>query len=87
MSKEPPPRGRSSPYSRSGLFPWGNTYDVPATVDGPWFVTRTPCHLRKVRVAIAHVDTPQTIHCGTCGRAWSLRIRTDETPPTAVWTA
>jgi hypothetical protein len=88
MVKEPSPRRVStSPYSRTGLFPWGNTYDVPAQVDGPWLVTQTPCHLRTVRLAAERRDAQQTARCAACGRAWTLRVNVGKTPLTATWTA
>lgn len=88
MAKDRPPRRvSSSPYSRTGLFPWGNTYELPAKADGPWFITRTPCHLRGVRVASERGSARHTTRCGACGRAWTLHINTEKTPPTAIWTA
>jgi hypothetical protein len=88
MARDPSPRRvSSSPYSRTGLFPWGNTYEVPALVEPPWFVSQTPCHLRTVRIAAEQRDARQTTRCTACGRVWTLRINVDKTPPTATWTA
>jgi hypothetical protein len=80
-------RAGSSPYSRTGLFPWGNTYEVPARADGPWLISQTPCHLRNVRLAAERADMRQTARCGACGRMWTLRINTHQAPLMATWTA
>lgn len=87
MGDRPLRRATSSPYSRTGLFPWGNTYEVPARPDGPWYVTQTPCHLRNVRLAAERGGAQHTTRCGACGRAWTLRVNQDKQPPTATWTA
>jgi hypothetical protein len=88
MVKEPSPRRVStSPYSRTGLFPWGNTYEVPAQRDGPWLLSQTPCHLRTVRLAADRQDERQSARCAACGRMWSLQFNVQKTPLTATWTA
>lgn len=76
-----------SPYSRTGLFPWGNTYDVPAQPTSTGFSSQTPCHLRTVQLRDAAEGTPQQVRCSACGRLWSVEVRTTHTPPTATWTA
>jgi hypothetical protein len=80
-------RANSSPYSRTGLFPWGNTYEVPVQRDMPWLLSQTPCHLRTVRVAAERQDARHSVRCAACGRAWSLRVNVDKAPLTATWTA
>lgn len=82
-------RGRvASPYSRTGLFPWGNTYDVPARLEDDGFSSQTPCHLRPVSVRLhGRGGRQQEIRCPACGRAWSIELKSGSTPLTAVWTA
>ncbi|CAN5823013.1 hypothetical protein BH23ACT10_BH23ACT10_01420 [soil metagenome] len=77
-----------SPYSRTGLFPWGNTYDVPAQLDGDRFSSQTPCHLRTVTMpSAATIDDETDVACPACGRRWLVRYRRGTTPPVARWTA
>jgi hypothetical protein len=82
-----PRRANTSPYSRTGLFPWGNTYEVPAQHDGPWLLSQTPCHLRTVRLPADQGDARHTVRCAACGRVWSVSVNVDKTPLTAAWTA
>jgi len=82
-----PRRANTSPYSRTGLFPWGNTYDVPAQREGPWVLSQTPCHLRTVRLPADQAAERSTVRCAACGRVWSVRLNLDKTPPAAAWTA
>lgn len=77
-----------SPYSRTGLFPWGSTYDVPAHLEGDRFSSQTPCHLRTVTVPRpAEAPGGSQVRCPVCGRAWTVAYRPDTTPPLARWTA
>lgn len=82
-------RGPASPYSRTGLFPWGNTYDVPARLENDSFSSQTPCHLRPVTVRIRHGrgGRPHSVRCPACGRAWAVELRPGSAPQVAVWTA
>jgi hypothetical protein len=82
-----PRRANTSPYSRTGLFPWGNTYEVPAQHDGPWVLSQTPCHLRTVRLPADQRDARHTVRCAACGRAWTVSVNVEKTPLTAAWTA
>lgn len=85
MAQHDEPRRRSgSPYSRTGLFPWGNTYDVPARAERSGHSSQTPCHLRTVQIA---ATGEQRLPCPACGRMWQVRVRPDATPPVARWTA
>lgn len=74
----------SSPYSRTGLFPWGSTYEVPVRRDGQRVLSHTPCHLRPM--AIADVDQVHHVRCPACGRAWTVMVAL-EPKPQATWTA
>lgn len=76
----------ASPYSRTGLFPWGSTYDVPVRWNGTTFTTHTPCHLRPVEIAPDDATDPRRVQCPACGRAWTVRVATG-TRPRAIWTA
>jgi hypothetical protein len=88
MVKDPRPRRvTSSPYSRTGLFPWGNTYDVPARRVDRGYSSQTPCHLRNVRLAEYDPAATQVVRCPACGRVWTVRIKPDQEPPIATWTA
>lgn len=81
-------RRTGSPYSRTGLFPWGNTYDVPAQIEDDRFASQTPCHLRTVTVGRdASSREPRQVRCPACGRGWMVECRPDATPPLARWTA
>jgi hypothetical protein len=82
-----PRRANTSPYSRTGLFPWDNTYEVPAQRDGPWLLSQTPCHLRTVRLPADQGDARHTVRCAACGRVWSVSVNVDKAPLTAAWTA
>lgn len=85
MAQDDGRRRRSgSPYSRTGLFPWGNTYDVPARAGAAGHSSQTPCHLRTVPLASTG---EQRLACPACGRMWQVRLRADATPPVARWTA
>lgn len=85
MAQHDEPRRRpGSPYSRTGLFPWGNTYDVPARVEPSGHSSQTPCHLRTVLIASTG---DQRLPCPACGRMWQVSVRIDATPPVARWTA
>ena len=77
-------RRQQSPYSRTGLFPWGSSYDVPARPDPAGHSTQTPCHLRTVVLTSAE---DQQLPCPACGRVWRVHVRPDATPPVARWTA
>lgn len=76
-----------SPYSRTGLFPWGNTYDVPAQRANPGYSSQTPCHLRTVRLRETTEGTPQRVRCPACGRVWTVEVKATRTPPIATWIA
>ena len=76
----------ASPYSRTGLFPWGSTYDVPVRFNGHTYATHTPCHLRRVELDPDGVERLHRIVCAACGRAWSVRVFTGARPR-ARWTA
>lgn len=80
-------RPSASPYSRTGLFPWGSTYDVPARVEGTWVTSQTPCHLRPVRLPAEDDKARRNVNCPACGRAWTVRVNAGRTPLTATWTA
>lgn len=80
-------RPAASPYSRTGLFPWGNTYEVPVRRHGDQWVSQTPCHLRTVRLPPQATSDRQPVHCSACGRKWTVRVTPDQTPPVALWTA
>ncbi len=82
-------RGVASPYSRTGLFPWGNTYDVPARLEKDSFSSQTPCHLRDVTVRVRdnRGGRPHGVRCPACGRLWTVELKPGATPLVAVWTA
>lgn len=80
-------RRAASPYSRTGLFPWGNTYEVPVRRHREQWVSQTPCHLRTVRLDDEVTSTRQAVHCSACGRLWNVRVAPERTPPVALWTA
>lgn len=80
-------RSDPSPYSRTGLFPWGNSYEVPARRSGDAFVSQTPCHLTPTRLEVRRAEGPRRVHCVGCGRAWTVRLVADRPRPVAVWTA
>jgi hypothetical protein len=87
MGDEQHGRGHgASPYSRTGLFPWGSTYQVPVRVHGHAMTTHTPCHVRSVDIASDHADRRHRVRCATCGRAWIVSITLGSTPR-ATWTA
>lgn len=77
----------ASPYSRTGLFPWGKTYVVSVERREGTYRSRTPCHLRLVNLATGTPASRQTIYCPTCGRQWTVRIDQDGDALTATWTA
>jgi hypothetical protein len=76
----------TSPYSRTGLFPWGSTYDVPARVSGQTLITHTPCHVRPVDIARDRADGDHRVRCAACGRAWTVSVTQTPTLRT-IWTA
>ena len=76
----------SSPYSRTGLFPWGSTYDVPARRDGQRAVSHTPCHLRAVVIPQGAADGRAQVRCPACGRAWTVQLTWGDRPQ-ATWIA
>lgn len=80
------PGRASSPYSRTGLFPWGSTYEVPARREGQRAVSHTPCHLRPVGVPETGQERAQ-VRCPACGRAWSVQVAWGAPSPKATWTA
>jgi len=80
------PGRASSPYSRTGLFPWGSTYDVPARRDGQQATSHTPCHLRPVVIPTSATDGRARVRCPACGRAWTVQVAWGAKPQ-ATWTA
>lgn len=80
------PHRASSPYSRTGLFPWGSTYEVPARRDGQRATSHTPCHLRAVAIPASASDRRAQVRCPACGRVWSVEVAWG-TRPQATWTA
>jgi hypothetical protein len=80
------PGRTSSPYSRTGLFPWGSTYEVPVRRDGRQATSHTPCHLRPVGIPVDAEDSPTQVRCPACGRAWTVQLAWGVRPQ-ATWTA
>ena len=80
------PGRASSPYSRTGLFPWGRTYEVPARREGQQATSHTPCHLRPIAIPASAADSRTQVRCPACGRAWTVQIAWDAKPQ-ATWTA
>lgn len=80
------PGRASSPYSRTGLFPWGSTYEVPARREGQQATSHTPCHLRPVALPASAADSRTQVRCPACGRAWTVQIAWGA-KPRATWTA
>jgi len=80
------PGRASSPYSRTGLFPWGSTYEVPARRDGQQATSHTPCHLRPVAIPVGAEDSRTQVRCPACGRVWTVQLA-GGVRPQATWTA
>lgn len=85
-----PRRRRTGSRSRTGLFPWGRTYQVPVHDDGMVLRSATPCHGDEIDVPAHAADRPAPVRCPTCGRRWHVQpdMPTAPDPPTtATWTA
>jgi len=67
---EPPP---VEPNPR---FPWGAEFGVPALIENGQYLSRTPCHHRRVRVEeeLAAEGGPVVTRCPTCSRLWEVRF-------------